>query len=283
MKQSAVCALAFLLTVVAVAAPARAGVSCGPDTAFENERVRIWFQGFKGNIQVWNKSQGSEESEAGKYQYKTSAIVEHDGESEVARMNLNAAFPKSSECSVEETDETVTLTLKVTDDVGPPGQSLGEASVTFVYHFQKSDNGAKFDLLVEDWPWQSEVSELAFDFQVTVSEDQTLEPAENGIGIRDPSGEPVGMISWGPEATARYEDGSEQTAAVVANTDTSEASTAKVDLRFTGVTAGYDELDYDPWVGIGRYLILGGLVLLDDSLIPQSLRDMLAPVLSLLF
>lgn len=230
--------------------------SCKPEYLLENEDVRIWFHGKKGMTKVWTKNNSSGEID-GMYMYKTTDIVELDeNNNTVARMNLERAYPQTSSCEVIETEEFLNVTFVVTDDVKPAsgGPSAGQATVTWAYHFNKTASGAKYDLFVADWPWQSNSSELQYDFTVH-SADLTIEDAENGLGFRDQDGDTRGYIEWAPNATAEYDDDTNQTA-IVDSYVSNDGSNAAVGLRFTNVTAGYSFLDYDPWAGAGDYIIV---------------------------
>lgn len=231
--------------------------SCQPDAVFSNEDVRIWFQGKKGHVKVFDVNETSEEGSH--YAYRTGEIVEvaPDGATP-ARMGLERAFPQTSECSVVETDEWVNMTLTVTDDVRVDGAPDGQATVTFRYHFNKSSQGAKFDLAVEGWPWQSE-GQLAYAFDVTTS-GGAIEAAENGVGFRDEAGVSKGYVEWAPTATATYDDGHTEESLVDSDVAV-DGQTARVVLTFTNATAGYAALDYDPWAGVGEYAIVGGLLI----------------------
>lgn len=251
--------LVFLLALTSTSAMAVPSSGCSPDTAFENEQVKIWFQGFKGHLQVHDFADGTS------YDYKTTELVESDAAGNpVAAMNLGRAYPQdTSACTVEETEEQVTITFGVTADVrSTVGEgTVGTASVRFVYHFNKSDNGSKFDLFVDEWPWQTADGTLAFSFTVT-ADGAIIESAENGIGFRDADANPRGYISWDPEFTARYADEHEETGTVDAETAI-DGSSATVTLHFTAATAGYTNLIYDPWMGVGAYIVVGPLLIGD--------------------
>lgn len=246
---------------------------CLPGDALENDNVRLWFQGLKGHVKVFDNT---DDNESHLYTYNTGAVVEEDGNgTPVAEMDLGRAFPQTSECEVEETDEYVNLTLTITDNVRPlqgGGRSVGEATVTFAYNFNKSANGAKFDLIVEDWPWQTDDGLLKYEF--TVQSPQNMTVAENGIGFSDnETGEPKGHLEWAANATARYDDGSEEESIVESETNET-ANKVDVGLRFTNVTAGYVELDYDPWASMGDWIIIANILIsLDpiEALVPFDL------------
>ncbi len=272
---------ALLITLPAFPQPAMASgpESCKPSTTLENDDVRIWFQGKKGFVKVFKKADGG--GNEGMYQYKTKAIVELDGDgNEVARMNLQRAYPQTSTCTIEETDEFVNMTITITDAVRAAGE-VGSATVTFAYNFNKSADGAKFDLFVNDWPWQGNGT-LAFDFDVQ-SPNYDFEVASNGIGFEDSDGNQTGYIDWALNATAKYADGHNETAVVDSNT-TVTGNTANVRLEFTGVSADYTELEYDPWAGVGRYIIVGSLLLAESSLpLPPAVRGLVFDALMPLF
>lgn len=263
--------LTLIMSVAALGA-APAALSCGPDTAFESEDVRVWFQGLKGHVKVFNLAQDPEGADA-TYQFKTAALTEYDGDQAVASMHLGRAFPHGTEaCTVEietETDENGNeaevgraLTWTVVGDVRAGNASVGTATVTLRWHFRNQDDGTKFDLFVEQWPWQAD-GELAFAFDVTAA--GGFEEAENGLGIRNADGTPGGHISWDAEFTARYDDGEDQVG-TVEGTPEVDGNSATIELRFTGVEPGYDELIYDPWVGVGAYLIVGPVLLAESTL-----------------
>ncbi|MFA5890237.1 MAG: hypothetical protein WDA27_04670 [Actinomycetota bacterium] len=261
----------LILAVAVVAAPA-AGVpssGCGPNTAFENEQVRIWFQGFKGHIKVENVS-----AEGSSFDVKTVALTERAGDQVLGLMNLERAYPQdASECTVTQEGDEIVIAFGVTADVRAPGEgaqggdrgAVGQARVRFVFHFNTADNGSKFDLSVEDWPWQSTESTLDFDLNLIV-EDATIEPAQNGVGFRDSDGNPRGYFAWDPEFVATYSDEHEETG-TVESTTTAEGGVAGVHLEFAGVTAGYRSLFYDPWMGVGPYVVVGQLLLGDRLLV----------------
>lgn len=260
--------------------PPSSPAGCQPGEVVDNEDLRIWFQGKKGQLQVFKKNSSNDGIE-GKYQYKQIEIVELDEANEtVARLNLENAEPMSSDCSVERSGNWVNVTYEVTDEVRTPGEddgpTVGQADVVFVYHFNTTDDSAKFDLNIQEWPWQStEEHELAYGFDVT--SDWVIEPAENGLGFRDnETGESEAFIEWAPNATAHYEDGHNETALVDSNTTGSDHHVT-TQLRFTNVTAGYVELDYDPTVAVGPYVIVAD-VLVPMTDVPPVLRG---PVLAL--
>lgn len=279
-------AVALLLLTVPFAGLAHggAGPACKPGDVFENGDVRIWFQGTKGFVKVFDANasrEGEEGGEGSHYAYTTGEVVElgADG-ARLAWMGLENAYPKTGACAIEETDETVDLTFSVTDDVRAPGGRVGEATVVFAYHFNKTAQGAKFDLRVVAWPWQSGDGLLAYSFDVQAS-GATLEAAENGVGVRGEDGASRGYVEWAPNATATYADGHEETSLVNATSRVS-GGRAEVTLRFTNVTAGYARLDYDPWAGVGEWVVLGGrLVGLASvtSLLPAPARDALRRLL----
>jgi len=263
----------LLITALCLSAlpivPAGAANACGPSTAFENEDVKIWFQGFKGHFKIDNKTNGLS------YDVQTDSISERVGDGTVATMDLGHAFPKQTDtCTVEEADGVVTVTFSVTADVKRAGVAdaggganvLGAATATYIVHFDTADNGSKFDLLVDEWPWQATDSVLAFNVDLTAGEGTTVEAAENGVGFRNADGEAIGSFTWDAAFTARNDDGSEQEGTVESAT-TIEGANADVDLSFTNVPAGYDELFYDPWMGAGAYLVVGPLLINDGPLI----------------
>lgn len=275
--------ISLALTFVALAPTLDAvgPTSCKPGNVFENEDMRIWFHGKKGFVKVYDTS-GSEGDGGDHYAYHTGEIVETDADgARVARMNLERAYPQTSGCVIEETDAWVNMTLTVTDDVKGEGGDLGEATVTFVYHYNKTARGAKFDLFVDAWPWQSADGELSYAFDVETS-NGTVETAENGVGFRDSEGASQGYIEWAPNATARYADGHEEMAIVDGEASGNGTGRAQVVLRFTNVTAGYDALEYDPWVGVGEYVIVAGrLVGLApvEALLPRGVTGLLRALL----
>ncbi len=263
-----------LATVPLIPGPAGAAApdSCKPSTTLENDDVKIWFHGKKGFVKVFKKDNATGGNE-GMYQYKTEAIVELDGDgNEVARMNLERAFPQTSTCTIVETDQFVNMTLQLTDTVrGAMGGDLGNATVTFAYNFNKTSDGAKFDLYINDWPWQADGT-LAFDFDIQ-SPNYNFDVASNGVGFEDDDGNQTGYIEWAPNATAKYDDGHNETALVVGNT-TVTGNTANVRLDFTNVTAGYTELEYDPWAGVGRYIIVLNILIAERSIpLPPVVRE----------
>lgn len=255
---------------------------CGPSVVAENDDVRLWFHGTKAFVKVFVKD-GDGAGLEGMYQTTSEAIVELDGGGDaVAVLNLERAYPQHSTCEVEEDANFVNVTYTVTDAaVRAPeggdgdGALLGDANATFAYRFNKSSDGAKFDVVVEDWPWQTDDGELAFDLDVDAG-GFTIEPAENGLGFRDGEGDEEGFITWAMNATATYEDDHEEEAIVDSNVTVS-GSHADVRLRYTNVSAGYVHLLHDPWVGTGPYVIVGPL------LVPVAQLDDLVPLpLSLL-
>lgn len=244
---------------------------CGPNTAFENEQVRIWFQGFKGHIKVQNVS-----AEGASFDVKTIALAERADDQVLGSMNLERAYPQdTSECSVTQEGDEVTIVYGVAAPVRGPGDGkLGDARVEFVFHFNTADNGSKFDLFVEDWPWQSSESTIGFDVTL-MAENAVAEPAENGVGFRDFDGTARGYVSWDPEFVATYDDDHEETGTVGSETE-AEGGTADVHLEFAGVTPGYQSLLYDPWMGVGSYVVLGPILLGDRELgIVQTALDSL--------
>lgn len=267
MKRSLLLALAA--AAILPVPSARAANACGPDTAFENDNVKIWFQGFKGHFQIDNKANGLS------YEIQTDEIAERVGGTPVARMDIGHAFPKETDtCTVEETDGVVTVTFGVTAPVKSANQAnagggnnvIGEATTTFVVHYNTEDDGAKFDLIVDAWPWQAEDSNLAFNLDLRSGEGTTAEAAENGVGFRNADGDPIGSFTWDAAFTARYADDSEQEGTVESAT-TANGNEADVDLSFLNVTAGYEQLVYDPWMGAGAYLVLGPVLINDGLLI----------------
>lgn len=234
---------------------------CGPSFVAENDDVRLWFHGTKAFVKTFVKDEDGNGLE-GMYETTSEAIVERDDNATVAELNLERAYPQSSTCTVEENGTHVNITYEVTDaavrEPGEDGALLGTADVTFAYRFNKSADGAKFDVVIEDWPWQGD-GELAYDFDVD-ADGFTIEAAENGVGFRDAEGDAEGFISWAPNATARYEDGHEEEA-IVDSTTQVDGSHADIRLRYTNVTEGYVELVHDPWLGTGAYVIVGPLLI----------------------
>ncbi len=245
---------------------------CLPGTVMENENVEIWFQGLKGHVKVFDNT---DDNKTHLYSYNTGAVVEEDDNgTPVSEFDLGRAHPHESECEVEETEDHMNLTFTVTtavDNLQGSG-SPGDATVTFAYNFNKSANGAKFDLIVEDWPWQTNDGLLKYEF--TVNSPQNMTVAENGIGFSDnTTGEPKGHLEWASNATARYENGTEEESIVESDTNQT-GDKVDVGLRFTNVTAGYEELDYDPWASMGDWIIIANvLISLDpiEALVPLDL------------
>jgi hypothetical protein len=253
--------VAILLASLAAFAPtlpAAAPPSCHPGFVFQNDNMSVWFHGKKGFVRVFEGNQ-SDESNASAYDYQTGAIHERDAHGRlVAWMNLERAYPQTSTCTITHDGDNTTMAITITDDVhaGPGGGGfLGQATVAFTYHFNSSTRGAKFDLDVQDWPWQS-TGELDYEFQVAV-QNGTVQPASNGIGFTDAQNMSMGYVNWSSNATAHYADGHTENA-TVASSVTNTTSTADVDLTFTNATAGYTWLDYDPVFGIGPFVIVGG-------------------------
>lgn len=248
--------------------------ACLPGDVVDNDDLRIWFHGAKFQLKVFKKNESTNGID-GKYQYKSMDIVELDDANEtVAELKLENAEPQSSSCEVERSGEWINVTYTAVEDVRTPaddGPDTGQAQVAFVYHFNTSDDSAKFDLNVQDWPWQDDTdNELAYSFDVT--SDWEIEPAENGLGFRDgDSGEAEAFIEWAPNATAYYEDGHEEEAIVDSSTSGSDHHTT-TQLRFTNVTAGYVELDYDPEVAVGPYIIVAD-ILIPLADVPTLLRE----------
>lgn len=237
---------------------------CLPQNVVDNEDVRVWFHGFKGQLKVWSKDNGSLD---GGYQYKTLSITELDEDGdEAAWFNYERAYPQSATCDIEEDDTFLNITYTVDGAVRAlpgDGPSVGDVTVTFEYHFNKTDDSAKFDLMVEEWPWQEEGT-LAYGFEAT-SEEWTIEPADNGLGFEDEDGQAQASITWAENATATYEDEHTEEALVESTVDATDHH-ATVDLEFTNVTAEYVELDYDPTVGVGPYIIVANHLLTEDDL-----------------
>ena len=132
MRQFPILLALSLLAVPALAAfgTATAPTSCRPGDVFANEDVRIWFHGAKGFVKVFDNNESNDNQ--GHYDYKTGELVEVSADGvELARMNLERAFPQTSGCTIEETDEWVNMTLTVTDDVKSAGGVVGHATVEF--------------------------------------------------------------------------------------------------------------------------------------------------------
>lgn len=253
-----------LAPLTAVSAPGDGNVgdpACDPSAVVDNDDLRIWFHGKKGQLKVFKKNETSDSID-GKYQYKQLGITELDDENEtVARLTLEDAEPMDSTCDVTREGDWVNVTYNVTDTVhtvaddGPDSES---AQVGFAYHFNKNSSEAKFDLDVRDWPWHAE-GELAYDFEVT--SDWVIERAENGLGFQDnETGEREAFVEWAANATAKYDDGHEEEA-VVNSTIEGGDHHVTVDLQFTEASAGYSELIYDPTVAVGPYIIVADVLI----------------------
>ena len=269
-------AMSLTLVPFAVSTPADVGgghPDCNPNLALENDQVKIWFQGHKGHIKVFDNNEST--NSTGHYTYNTGSVDELDADGNViASLDLGRAYPHTSSCTIEETEEFVNVTFTVTEDVQADHDVVGQATVTIDYNFNKSANGAKFDLLVEDWPWQGDGT-LGYAFEVKAA-GYTIEDAENGLGFRDEDGNSAGYIEWAPNATAYYDDGHNETALVDSTVD-NDGTEADVFLEFTNVTAGYNELVYDPWVGVGDYIIVLG-ILIGLAPVEQNLPAALRPL-----
>lgn len=246
--------VAMLVAASAVVPLAGAGKpeSCRPGVVFQNEDVRVWFHGAKDFFKVFD--QAGEEDAGGHYAYAATRIVERDASgAAVATMNLQAANPQASTCVVERGGEFVNMTLSATDRLQG---AAGSATVAFTFHFNTSSHGGKFDLDVVHWPWSAgENHTLAYGFSLE-SDAWTAEAASDGVGFRDGNGTSHGYVSWAPNATARYGDHEEQS--LVNATVAAEGGRAEVELAFTQVSPGYQELVYDPWMGSGDYAIVAG-------------------------
>lgn len=247
-------------------------LSCEPDTILANDAVRIWFQGLDGHIKVFDQDAG--DGAEGIYSYQTVAVVEVVAGEVVAEMDLSHARPYESLCHIFERDDGIELVYHVHAPVtGGPGETLGDAGVTFFYRLDDEAKGAKFDLLIRGWPWAADNSELAFDFQV--HSPFGLDVAANGIGFQDRNGSKHGYIDWADNAEVTYEDEREDQASVHADVMKNTTNDATVRLRFTGVEAGYVELDYDPWVGTTGYDLIQGRIYGDDWIerrLPRPIR-----------
>ncbi|HLE96130.1 MAG TPA: hypothetical protein VI997_02065 [Candidatus Thermoplasmatota archaeon] len=250
--------------------------SCNPSQVFENDEVALWFQGHKEHVQVTNKNSTTGE---GTYSYKSREIREVDAANATVRyMNVGRAFPQSSTCEIHDSAESAHMWLNVTDAVrNKHGGEAGSATVSFAWHFNKSDNGAKFDLLVFDWPWADATEgsghRLAYEFTMTAGGALVLEPASNGVGVRNTTGTPVGFVMWAPNATVTYADFTEKTANVTSNT-TGGPNEVRVVLTFVDVEPGYVKLDYDPWVGVGKYVIVLDRLIALEPLLPSEARGL---------
>lgn len=298
LRTGTVAAILMLLTAIAVPAIAPGGgppaqaqgehnlaespgqPDCKMTTIVDNDDAKVKFHGKKAMFLVWSKDENG--TQEGKYLYKTKALREKAADNTtVAWVNLENAQPLSSTCEVTAEDQWVNVTYTATEDVraagqgGDEGGQIGQAVVEFRYHFNTSDNSAKFDLNVQDWPWQTNGT-LAYDF--TVSSGWTIETAENGLGFRGDDGESKAFVQWAPNATAHYEDGHNETAVVDSDTTVDEGdgeegdNVAHVTLNFTQASPGYVELDYDPTVGTGSYLILAGILMVTDTTLPLPKR-----------
>lgn len=228
--------------------------ACRPQIALENDRVKLWFQGLKGHVQVFDLSDNATQQV---YTYQTKAVVELVDGAPLAVLDLGRAWPQASTCTIDEHADGVHITYTVTTDVhGTTGKTVGQAEATFAFHYDASEDGAKFDVHVDGWPWQSNASILAYDF--TVRSPLTIEAAENGVGFRE-GPDSRGYVEWAPNATALYDDGHNETAIVQGETVVGDGNhTAEIRLAFTNVTTGYLALDYDPFIGVGEYFIVGG-------------------------
>jgi hypothetical protein len=252
--------------------PDDAHSACLPGDVVDNEDIRIWFHGAKFQLKLFKKNESTEQID-GEYQYKSTEIAEQDEEGDdVAELKLENANPQNSECEVEESGNFTNVTCTAVEPLRSTdgqGGTVGDATVEFVYHFNESDESAKFELNVQEWPWQSNETGLAYEFDVT--SDWVIEPAENGLGFRDEeTNESEAFIEWAQNATARYEDGHNETAVVDASTTGSDHHTTT--LRFTNVTSGHVELDYDARVSSGPYVIaLDVLIPLTD--VPPILHE----------
>jgi hypothetical protein len=257
--------------------PATAPTSGKPGFAYQSEDLSVWFHGKKGFVKVFRGNQ-SDPDNSSVYSYHTGAIVERDAANRtLAIMNLERAYPQSSNCTITDDGEFVNMTITITDDVKAVGRgnslathghashparggtgtpsSLGQATVSFVYHFNKTSNEAKFDVDLAGWPWLGGVG-LAYQFSVD-AEGATVQTADNGVGIVNATGAQVGFIEWADHATVTYADDHEEEAGVESNA-TSDGGHAAVTLAFTDVDPGYVSLAYDPTLGVGLWLIVGG-------------------------
>lgn len=245
--------------------------ACRPQIALENDRVKLWFQGLRGHVQVFDLSDDTTQQA---YTYQTRAVVEILDGVPVASLDLGRAWPQASTCTIDEHADGVDITYTVTAQVrSNAAQPLGQTRATFAFHYDSTENGAKFDLHVDGWPWQSDASLLAYDF--SVRSPLTIVAAENGVGFRQGTA-PRGYIEWAPNATAHYGDGLNESALVQGETTMGDGNhTADVRLAFTNVTAGYAALQYDPFIGVGEYVIVKGRLVPDGGAswpLPEPLR-----------
>lgn len=242
---------------------------CLPQDVVDNDEIRIWFHGMKSKLKLFKMNESSGEVE-GSYHYQSMVVNELDEDNNtLATMRLNNAEPQSSTCEIEESGNWTNVTFSTPETVrNAQGGPVGEAVYEFVYHFNHSDDSAKFDLNIQEWPWQDDGEELAYEFDVTSSWE--IEPAENGLGFEnETTGENEAFIEWAPNATAYYEDGHNETAVVDSETNGTDHHVTTT-LQFTQATPGYIELDYDPTIASGPYIIVL------DVLIP--LTDLPKPV-----
>ncbi|HEV8361731.1 MAG TPA: hypothetical protein VGR28_14875 [Candidatus Thermoplasmatota archaeon] len=282
------CGLLLTLAAPAAVAPGSAkvasvsepsgGPACLPGEAFENDEVRLWFQGLKAHVVVEDKREGAS------YVYQSAWLAElaADG-TELRTMHIGHAFPHESTCSVTETEDGVVLSITITEDVREAqGGSVGLGTVELRYAFNASGLGTKFDLVVHAWPWADGAADhvLAYDFDVA-SAQLTMESADNGIGLRNSTGDKTGYVEWARNATATYDDSSQAEANV---TSTSEGTDHErhVRLTFANVAGGYAGLLLDPWVGLGDWIIVAGQLIglgPAEGLLPDAARDLVGRVL----
>jgi hypothetical protein len=276
-------ALAFLAASLLLAAalptmaspPVSTHSPCRPGIAFENDQVRIWFHGMKAFFQVFDNASGEAH-----YETQTLALAQLRDGQEVARMNLERAFPQTSTCWVEDDGANVTMGITITDTVrDAQGGPVGDATVSYLYRFDRASDGAKFDLVVQQWPWQGD-GVLAFDVSLR-TDNLSMDSASNGVGFRRANDDTFGSFQWASNATASYRDGSRQESTVTSET-MKDGAAATVRLTFGNVTAGYERLDLDPWMGVGDYVIVGdmlvGLAPIEGAL-PLGVGDALRPLL----
>lgn len=83
------------------------------------------------------------------------------------------------------------------------------------------------------------------------------ERSSNGIGWQDADGNARGYIEWAAKATVTYADGHNETAVVDSETQMSGDQNARVELRFTQASPDSTLLEYDPWAGMGAWILVG--------------------------
>lgn len=217
----------------------------------ENGKISVWFQEKKPMLKIFKTG---EDGNVSGYKVKIKEIFERDvSGDEVASIDLEEARP--SDWIIKTENETNGIKISMNANLDQHDEDGGMADVTLIFHINTTSAEVKFDLLVNNWVWQSEDKNnatLALKMKVEteeVDEEKEGEENENEEGDHEDKATvgAEGYIKW---ATTAVADGKtiNVTSDLGKDNEDDEGET-HITLIFNN-SGGCTSLQYDPTFGV---------------------------------